>query len=63
MWRREAPLQRSDTHRYRESVDYLIGVFESFPAALVSLDTRLRIIMFNRAAEELTGFKSSLVVR
>jgi PAS domain S-box-containing protein len=63
MWRRGAPLQCSDTHRYRESVDYLVGVFESFPAALVSLDTRLRIIMFNRAAEELTGFRSSFVVR
>jgi PAS domain S-box-containing protein len=47
----------------RESLDYLVGVFDSFPAALVSIDTRLRITMFNRFAEELTGFKSSEVVQ
>jgi len=56
-------LQCTDTHRYQESVDYLAGVFESFPAALVSLDTRLRIIMFNRSAEALTGFRSARIQR
>lgn len=52
-----------DKPRCPESVDYLIGVFDSFPAALVSIDTRLRIIMFNRFAEELTGFRSPEVMR
>jgi PAS domain S-box-containing protein len=56
-------LQCTDKHSCLESIDYLAGVFESFPAALVSLDTRLRIIMFNRAAEELTGFKSPEIAR
>ncbi|HVO76644.1 MAG TPA: PAS domain S-box protein, partial [Candidatus Bathyarchaeia archaeon] len=56
-------MQCTDTHRYQESVDYLAGVFESFPAALVSLDTRLRIIMFNRSAEALTGFRSARIQR
>jgi PAS domain S-box-containing protein len=41
---------------------YLASAFENSPIALVSLDTRLRIIMFNRAAEELTGFDSIDVV-
>ena len=56
-------LRRSDTLPYQGTLDYLVGVFDSFPAALVSLDTKLRIIMFNRAAEELTGFKSAEVSR
>jgi PAS domain S-box-containing protein len=56
-------LQCTDRNSYQESIDYLVGVFESFPAALVSLDTKLRIIMFNRAAEGLTGFKSSEIAR
>ena len=56
-------LKCADKLQYQESIDYLTGVFESFPAALVSLDTRLRIIMFNQAAEELTGFKGSEVAR
>jgi len=49
--------------RCPESVDYLVGLFDSFPAALVSIDTRLRIIMFNRVAEDLTGYSSAEVVR
>lgn len=49
--------------RSQESVDYLVGVFDSFPAALVSIDVRLRIIMFNRAAERLTGYASADVMR
>ncbi len=52
-----------DKPRCPESVDYLVGLFDSFPAALVSIDTRLRIIMFNRFAEELTGFRRSEVMR
>jgi two-component system NtrC family sensor kinase len=31
-------------------------MFEGFPAALLSLDTGLRVVMMNAAAEELTGF-------
>jgi PAS domain S-box-containing protein len=49
--------------RSQESVDYLVGVFDSVPAALVSIDMRLRIIMFNRAAERLTGYAGSEVMR
>ena len=47
----------------RESIDYLVGVFDGFPAALVSVDARLRIIMFNRHAERLTGFRASEIMR
>jgi PAS domain S-box-containing protein len=53
----------TDTFPYQESIDYLVGVFESFPAALVSVDTRLRIIMFNGAAEDLTGYAGADVAR
>ncbi len=46
---------------HRESAshapDYLESIFESSPVALISLNTRLRIIMFNRAAQELTGYR------
>ncbi len=49
--------------RSEERVDYLVGVFDSFPAALVSFDMRLRINMFNRAAERLTGYAGSEVMR
>jgi PAS domain S-box-containing protein len=56
-------IECADTLKYQESIEYLTGVFESFPAALVSLDTKLRIIMFNQAAEELTGFTSFEVAR
>ena len=47
--------------RKAENADYLVSVFESSPVALVSLDTRLRIVMFNRAAEELTGWTAALL--
>jgi len=33
----------------------MASAFESSPLALISLDTHLRIVMFNRAAQELTG--------
>jgi PAS domain S-box-containing protein len=54
---------RTDTLSSQGALDYLVGVFDSFPAALVSLDTKLRIIMFNRAAEQLTGFRNAEVSR
>jgi PAS domain S-box-containing protein len=56
-------LKGTDTSQYQQGIDYLVGVFESFPAALVSLDTRLRIIMFNRSAEALTGYGWAEVAR
>ncbi len=37
--------------------DYLMSVFQNSPVALVSLDSHLRIMLFNRAAQELTGFQ------
>ncbi len=40
-----------------QASEYLLSIFECSPVALISLDTRLRVIMFNRAAQELTGFK------
>lgn len=40
---------------------YLRSIFDSSPFALISLDMRLRIVLFNRWAEELTGFKCSSV--
>lgn len=36
--------------------EYLAGVVDSSPVALIALDRGLRIFMFNRAARELTGF-------
>jgi len=42
--------------------DYLRCVFESSPIALISLNTRLRIVMFNRAARDMTGFSESDVL-
>ncbi len=44
-----------NTRAPHESPDYLERVFESSPMAIVSLDARLRVVMFNRAAESLTG--------
>jgi PAS domain S-box-containing protein len=41
--------------------DYLMSVFQSSPVALISLDRRLRVMLFNRAAQELTGFESTVV--
>lgn len=37
--------------------DYLMSVFQSSPVALISLDNKLRIMLFNRFAQELTGFE------
>jgi PAS domain S-box-containing protein len=48
--------RRKSTRAQQESPDYLKRVFESSPVAIVSLDARLRIVMFNRAAERLTGY-------
>ncbi len=42
--------------------EYLVSIFESSPVALISIDTSLRIIMFNRTAGKLTGFSSEDVV-
>jgi PAS domain S-box-containing protein len=52
--------KQADT--YKVTTEYLAGVFESSPVALISLDTRLRIIMFNRAAQILTGYRSEDVI-
>jgi two-component system NtrC family sensor kinase len=43
--------------RSMRAYDYLMSVFQSSPVALISLDSRLRIMLFNRAAQELTGFQ------
>ncbi|MCK4236330.1 MAG: PAS domain S-box protein [Candidatus Krumholzibacteria bacterium] len=45
-----------------QSIDYLISVFENSPFALISLDTRLMIVMFNRAAQELSGFRAKEII-
>ncbi|UCF04579.1 MAG: PAS domain S-box protein [bacterium] len=45
-----------------ETSDYLANVFESSPFALISFDPHLRIMMFNRAAQELTGLSCAEVV-
>ncbi len=37
--------------------DYLTSIFDSSPFALISLDMRLRVVLFNRSAEKLTGLK------
>lgn len=42
--------------------EYLASIIDSSPVALISLDTSLRIFMFNRAACELTGFESADMV-
>jgi PAS domain S-box-containing protein len=47
---------------YAVTTEYLARVFESSPVALVSIDTRLRIVMFNRAAQELTGYLGGDVI-
>lgn len=56
-------IENGNRRRRPETRDYLRGLFESFPAALVSLDTGLRVVMFNGAAEELTGFRRSEIER
>ncbi|HUV35472.1 MAG TPA: PAS domain S-box protein [Patescibacteria group bacterium] len=50
------------TKAYPVTTEYLASVFEGSPVALISLDTRLRIIMFNRAAQILTGYRSEDVI-
>lgn len=47
---------------YQVTTEYLASVFEGSPVALISLDTRLRIIMFNRAAQILTGYRADEVI-
>lgn len=42
--------------------EYLAGVIESSPVALIALDTRLRVAMFNLAAAELTGWSRDEVI-
>ena len=37
---------------------YLAKIFDSSPVAMVSLDTQLRIMLFNRLARALTGFSN-----
>ena len=49
---------KADPHAY----DYLASVFESSPLGLIALDMRLRIIMYNRAAQELAGIGGRDVV-
>jgi PAS domain S-box-containing protein len=39
--------------------EYMASIIDSSPVPLIALDTSLRIIMFNRAARELTGFETS----
>ena len=36
--------------------EYMASIIDSSPVPLIALDTSLRIIMFNRAARDLTGF-------
>lgn len=55
--------KRKTTLALQESPDYLKRIFESSPVAIVSLDARLRVVMFNRAAETLTGYKLADVAR
>ena len=42
--------------------EYMASIIDSSPVPLIALDTSLRIIMFNRAARELTGFEMSDVM-
>ncbi|MDD3642114.1 MAG: PAS domain S-box protein [Candidatus Krumholzibacteria bacterium] len=48
--------------RNRSDGEYLASIIDSSPVALISLDTSLRIFMFNRAACDLTGFSSDEVM-
>ncbi len=50
------------TNTYPVTTEYLASVFEGSPVALISLDTKLRIIMFNRTAQVLTGYRSEDVI-
>jgi len=42
--------------------EYMASIIESSPVPLIALDTGLRIIMFNAAARNLTGFDNSEVM-
>ncbi len=51
------PTRGKAGNRTMRAYDYLMSVFQSSPVALISLDSHLRIMLFNRAAQELTGFQ------
>ena len=42
--------------------EYLASIIDSSPVPMIALDTSLRIIMFNRAARDLTGFETADVM-
>jgi two-component system, sporulation sensor kinase E len=42
--------------------EYLASIIDSSPVPLIALDTSLRIIMFNSAARDLTGFETADVM-
>ena len=46
-----------DSKSATRTYDYLMSVFQSSPVALISLDSKLRIMLFNRSAQQLTGFR------
>ena len=48
---------KNNPEQSMRAYDYLMSVFQSSPVALISLDSHLRIMLFNRAAQELTGFQ------
>lgn len=57
------PLRTGEAEgEYPEISEYLVSIFESSPFALISLDRRLRIMMFNLAAQKLTGYRCEDVV-
>jgi PAS domain S-box-containing protein len=56
----KAPRRSSrDVECATRTYDYLMSVFQSSPVALISLDSKLRIMLFNRFAQELTGFEGN----
>ena len=55
--RKPGPGKSKGPEQSMRAYDYLMSVFQSSPVALVSLDSHLRIMLFNRAAQELTGFQ------
>jgi PAS domain S-box-containing protein len=51
---------KSDTAiRSNSGCEYMASIIDSSPVPQIVLDTSLRIIMFNRAARDLTGFETS----
>jgi two-component system NtrC family sensor kinase len=56
--RKVKSVRRKGSEHATRTYDYLMSVFQSSPVALISLDRRLRIMLFNHAAQELTGFES-----